>query len=353
MSNPPVQTFTLAAPAAASIAGKLAGDSIATFGISGTYTTLTFVFEGSMDGVNFSPLAAVDSGLATIVTGTIAPANSATYNWLVPCANLQAVRLRVTAIASGAVVVNAGSNNVSFPLNTATNSGNVLNPAVTGPLTVTSTSASALAVGRQGATNPVLQVNAATSSVVTGVSITGAAAAGGVAVAAISSGTNESLTLDAKGSGSITLQGTATGNIVLGANCTGVTLLTTGSIKSSGTTGIGYASGAGGTIAQITSRTTGVTLSKTSGQITLVSAAGSATPFTFTVTNTLVAATDTIIVSQVSGTDAYSAVVSAVAGGSYKLTITDLTGTTVETPVFNVIVIKDMTFSKPYAAFDY
>lgn len=83
------------------------------------------------------------------------------------------------------------------------------------PLTVTSTNASALTVGRQGATDPVLQVDASTASVATGVKVTGAAAAGGVAVAAISSGTNEAMTIDAKGSGTITIAGTSTGNVVV------------------------------------------------------------------------------------------------------------------------------------------
>lgn len=59
--------------------------------------------------------------------------------------------------------------------------------------TITNASASALTVGRQGATDPVLKVNSATASVATGIEITGAAAAGGVAIAAISSGTNENL----------------------------------------------------------------------------------------------------------------------------------------------------------------
>lgn len=90
------------------------------------------------------------------------------------------------------------------------------------PLTITSTSASALAVGRQGATDPVLKINASTASVATGISVTGAAAAGGVAVAAISSGTNESLTIDAKGTGTVTINATGTGNISL-ARATGVT----------------------------------------------------------------------------------------------------------------------------------
>lgn len=87
--------------------------------------------------------------------------------------------------------------------------------AVNGATTITTTSANGLTVGRQGATDPVLKVVASTSSVATGISITGAAAAGGVAVAAISSGTNENLTLDAKGSGTINIGGTSTGAITL------------------------------------------------------------------------------------------------------------------------------------------
>jgi len=94
--------------------------------------------------------------------------------------------------------------------------------AITGATTLTTTSANGLVVGANGATNPVLKVACSTASVATGVSITGAAAAGGVAIAAISSGANENITLDALGTGTITLGGTSTGNIVLG-RATGVT----------------------------------------------------------------------------------------------------------------------------------
>lgn len=94
--------------------------------------------------------------------------------------------------------------------------------------TITSTSANALAVGANGTTNPVLKVNASTTSVATGVTIVGAAAAAGVAVAAISSGTDEALTLDAKGAGLLTLNGTATGNTVIGHGLTGSVQTLTG-----------------------------------------------------------------------------------------------------------------------------
>lgn len=80
---------------------------------------------------------------------------------------------------------------------------------------ITSNSANALAVGRNGATNPVFNVDDSTTSAATGLNVKGAAAAAGVAVTAISSGTNENLTIDAKGSGTLTLNGTATGAVVL------------------------------------------------------------------------------------------------------------------------------------------
>ena len=84
---------------------------------------------------------------------------------------------------------------------------------------------------------------------------------------------------------------------VIGA-ATGTSLAVTGAVTSSGTAGVGYATGAGGTVTQGTSRTTGVTLNKTAGAITLFSAAGTTTAATFTVTNSTVAATDVIILNQ-------------------------------------------------------
>ena len=126
---------------------------------------------------------------------------------------------------------------------------------------------------------------------------------------------------------------------VIGA-ATGTSLAATGAITSSGTAGIGYTTGAGGAVTQITSRTTGVTLNKTTGAITLVSAAGSATAATFTVTNSTVAATDVIILNQKSGTDLYDLMVTAVASGSFNISFRTTGGSTTESPVFNFAVIK-------------
>lgn len=94
--------------------------------------------------------------------------------------------------------------------------------AVTHDAVVDSAHTSALAVGTNGATNPALQVDASTTLSVTGLKVKSAAAAAGVALSAISSGTNEALTIDAKGSGTITLGGTSTGAIAL-SRASGVT----------------------------------------------------------------------------------------------------------------------------------
>lgn len=107
--------------------------------------------------------------------------------------------------------------------------------------------------------------------------------------------------------------------------------------------GIGYATGVGGAVTQITSRTTGVTLNKPCGAITLVSAAGSATWQSFTVTNSCVAATDTIVVNQKSGTDLYMIHVTAVAAGSFRISFATTGGTTTEQPVFNFAIVKAVT----------
>ena len=103
----------------------------------------------------------------------------------------------------------------------------------------------------------------------------------------------------------------------------------------------GYLTGAGGAVTQLTSRTTGVTCNTPTGQITLFSAAGSATPASFTVTNSAVSASDVVILSVRSGaTNNYSFNVSAVTNGSFNVTFWAQTGTATDAPVLNYAIIK-------------
>lgn len=122
-----------------------------------------------------------------------------------------------------------------------------------------------------------------------------------------------------------------------------VTIDDSGNVLVKGVGCLGYGTGAGGTVTQATSRTTGVTLSKACGAITLVSAAGSTSWQSFTVTNTKVAATDVVHVCQKSGTDLYEIHVTNVAAGSFKVSFKTTSGTTTEQPVFNFTVLKAVT----------
>jgi hypothetical protein len=138
--------------------------------------------------------------------------------------------------------------------------------------------------------------------------------------------------------GTLTLNGTSAGIGITGAMYAGQ------EIKSVGATqGIGYGTGAGGAVTQITSRTTGVTLNTVTGAITLVSTAGSTTFQSFTLTNSAIAATDIVHVTQKSGTDKYQIWVTNTAVGSCQITFATISGTTTEQPVFNFAVIKGVT----------
>lgn len=99
-------------------------------------------------------------------------------------------------------------------------------------------------------------------------------------------------------------------------------LLATGKLRSNGG-GVGYATGAGGTVTQITSRTTGVTLNKLCGNITMFSAAQAANALvTFTLTNSFIEAGDYLQVQHISATDGGAWNISVVCGaGSATINI--------------------------------
>lgn len=125
-----------------------------------------------------------------------------------------------------------------------------------------------------------------------------------------------------------------------------------GFIKStSDTAGIGYATGAGGTVTQLTSRTTGVTLNKICGEIVLVAGTISGHEADkFVLTNSAIAATDTVVVNIKSGVAAataqyYTANVVSVGAGSCTISVGNLDNGTVpstgtDTPVLSFAVIK-------------
>lgn len=92
---------------------------------------------------------------------------------------------------------------------------------------------------------------------------------------------------------------TFTGAITAAASTfTGLITAAGGLLSSSATQALGYGTGAGGAVTQMTDATTGVTLSKPCGQITTVAlTTAAAAEEAFVVTNTLVDATDVVAVS--------------------------------------------------------
>ena len=124
---------------------------------------------------------------------------------------------------------------------------------------------------------------------------------------------------------------------------TGTSLSTTGNQVISGTGKQGYATGSGGVVTQITSKATGVTLSKSTGQITLNNAALTAsTTVSFTLTNTVIEAGDILVMNHISGGTAGSYLLNAQsAAGSASINVRNISlGSLSEAIVIAFAVIK-------------
>lgn len=112
------------------------------------------------------------------------------------------------------------------------------------------------------------------------------------------------------------------------------------------TSAFGYATGAGGTVTQATNKSTGVTLSKLSGQITMTSSALAAnTNVTFTLTNTNIASTDVLILNHASGGTAGAYNLNAQCGnGTAAINVRNVTaGSLSEAIVIRFVLIKAVT----------
>lgn len=115
-------------------------------------------------------------------------------------------------------------------------------------------------------------------------------------------------------------------------------------VTSSG--GLGYGTGSGGTVTQATSKSTTVTLNKANGNITTNNAALAAgATVEFSVTNSSVAVTDTVILSGIWGaSDGYRIELKGVYAGGFAVRITNITaGSLSEAIGINFAVIKAVT----------
>jgi len=231
------------------VASTAGGGSVTSVDVSGGTTGLT-TSGGPVTGSGTITLAGTlgvaNGGTgATTLTGYVKGSGTSAFtaSSTIPTSDLSGT-ISLTSQVTGTLPVANGGTGVT----TSTGTGSVVlsaGPTFTGTLasanqTLTTTSANALAVGRQGTTNPVLNVDASTANVVTGLNVKGAAAAAGLALSVTSSGTNENLTIDAKGSGTVTINGTATGAITLSRATTLSAALTYGGVTlSNAVTGTG------------------------------------------------------------------------------------------------------------------
>jgi len=110
---------------------------------------------------------------------------------------------------------------------------------------------------------------------------------------------------------------------------------------------LGYSTAAQGTVTQATDKSTGVTLNKSAGRITMNNAAlAGATAVSFILTNSVISTNDTMIVNIGSNTTgslagAYTTYVSYLAAGSALITLRNLTAATSysEAVVINFAII--------------
>jgi hypothetical protein len=119
------------------------------------------------------------------------------------------------------------------------------------------------------------------------------------------------------------------GNLAVAGALSPTSLAAAGAVtSSSATAGMGYASGAGGTVTQATSKSTGVTLNKVCGQVTLNAAAlAASTTVTFVLTNSAIAAGDILILNHVSGGTAGSYALNAQCGaGTASINVRNISG---------------------------
>ena len=113
----------------------------------------------------------------------------------------------------------------------------------------------------------------------------------------------------------------------------------------SGTTGIGYSIGAGGSITQATSKSTAVTLNTATGLIIMNNAAlAASTTVGFTLNNSLITSIDNIIVTNAggnSGSPNYQVWVYIVQSGSCLIALRNISGGSLsEAVAINFAIIK-------------
>jgi hypothetical protein len=185
-----------------------------------------------------------------------------------------------------------------------------------------------------------------TSNLVTGVTLTGNT------LAADGTDANIDINITPKGTGEVNLTKVDIDAGSIDGTTVGAT--TPASVKGTtveATTSIGYPTGTGGSVTQATSRTTGVTLNKITGQITLFAGSlGGHDADEFTLTNSTIAANDVVALCIKSGVAEatrkyYQVNAVAVGAGSCVISVGNIDNATIpasstDSPVLQFVVLK-------------
>lgn len=358
-------TFALAVTGTASISGALTVASLNgnTF-TTGTYTLTgqagkTLTFNGSItltgtDAQTYTFPSATDAIVGAASTNTF---TNKTYDTNGTGNVLKVAGIQLSAVTGSGNVVLATSAFLTTPnignasSSSLTSTGNIAVGAATqllwtGRGILTSNTTGNVQYGATDAASPVAQTISFQSVVAGNANTAGATA------------TIQSSLSNGNGGGDLLIK-TTLSNAASGTQNTAATALTlkggTQNIiaaaaltSASASGGVGYSTGAGGTVTQATSKSTGVTLNTTTGQITMNNAnlAGQ-TEVSFTLTDSAIAATDVVLVTIASGATANSYVVgvAATASGSCVIQLGNVTLATTlgEAIVLNFVVIKGVT----------
>lgn len=322
----------------------------------GTLSTQSGIFSGTWaDSTRTALYSALAAKQSSITTGT----TSQYFRGDLSLATFPTTTASFTSSTNKNFVTDAQSTVIGNTSGTNTGDQTI---TLTGDVTGSGTGSFATTIGATKVTNSMLSGSIAYSKLSLTGAILNADLAGSIAYSKLSL-TGAVLNADLAGSiaysklsltGAI-LNGDLAGSIasskLVGTDISTVGTVTAGTIAiangitSTGTAGIGYATGAGGTVTQATNRSTGVTINKISGAITTNNtslAAGAEA--TFVITNSTVAVGDVILISSRSGQTANTsiAVVTAVAAGSFSITLSNLNSATADTGamIINFCVIK-------------
>lgn len=199
--------------------------------------------------------------------------------------------------------------------------------------------------------NELLMVTA-TASAVNELTLANAATGAGPTLSATGSDTNIDINITPKGTGEVNLTKVDIDSGAIDGTTVGST--TPAAVKGTtvqATTSIGYPTGTGGTVTQLTSRTTGVTLDKITGEIVLFAGSlGGHDADEFILTNSTIAANDVIMLVIKSGVDPatrkyYQVHAVTVSAGSCVISVGNIDNATIpsagtESPVIQFVVLK-------------